>query len=65
MKAFIKYGINNFSLVILEYTDSDKVIACEQKRINDLKPKYNVNLTAVSTKGYKHTSLSIIKIREA
>jgi hypothetical protein len=39
VKAFIKYGINNFSLVILEYTDSDKVIACEQKWINDLKPK--------------------------
>jgi group I intron endonuclease len=64
VRAFIKYGMKNFSLVILEYTDSHKVISCEQKWINDFKPDYNVNPTAGSSKGYKHTDAAINKIRE-
>jgi group I intron endonuclease len=31
IRALSKYGINNFSLIILDYSDSDNLIKCEQK----------------------------------
>jgi hypothetical protein len=31
VRAIIKYGMNNFSLIILEYTNSEELISCEQK----------------------------------
>lgn len=55
----------NFSLIILEYTNSEDLISCEQKWIDLLKPEYNLNPVAGSSKGYKHTNLSIEKIRFA
>nr|YP_009722355.1 hypothetical protein [Morchella importuna]QGN66757.1 hypothetical protein [Morchella importuna] len=55
----------NFSLVILEYTDSENLISCEQKWIDFLKPEYNLNPTAGNSKGYKHTEESLEKIRTA
>lgn len=51
--------MNNFNLHILEYTDSNNLIKCEQKWIDLIKPEYNTNLTAGSTKGYKHSIESI------
>lgn len=62
VRAIIKYGMKNFSLVILEYSDSDNVISCEQKWINLLKPEYNISLTARNIKGYKHTKDNIEKM---
>lgn len=55
LRALSKHGMTNFSLLILEYTDSDNLISCEQKWIDLLKPDYNLNPLAGSSKGYKHT----------
>jgi len=65
VRAMVKYGLDNFSLTILEYTDSKNLISCEQKWIDQLKPGYNVNPTAGNSKGYKHSEESIEKIRRA
>ena len=43
------------ALVILEHTDKDCLIKCEQKWIDQLKPKYNISKLAGNTLGYKHT----------
>lgn len=55
VKAFVKYGMKNFSLVILEYSDSDNLILCEQKWINFLRPQYNIRFKTINTISYKHT----------
>ena len=57
--------MKNFSLIILEYTSSEALISCEQKWIDLLKPEYNINPVAASSKGYKHSEESIEKIRNA
>ena len=54
--------MNNFNLHILEYSDSDNLIICEQKWIDIMKPEYNINPIAGSSKGYKHSSESIEKL---
>lgn len=55
----------NFCLYILEYTNSENIISCEQKWINLLQPEYNINPTAGSSKGYKHCEESKKKMRLA
>jgi len=55
----------NFTLVILEYTNEENVISCEQEYINRFKPEYNLNPTAGNSSGYRHTPESVIKMREA
>jgi group I intron endonuclease len=65
VKALSKYGMANFTLVILEYTNEENVISCEQQYINRFKPEYYLNPTAGNSLGYKHTPESNIKIREA
>lgn len=63
VRALSKYDMANFSLIVLEYSDSDDLIKCEQKWIDLLKPEYNINPAAGNTKGYKHTTESIEKMR--
>lgn len=63
LRALSKYGITNFSLLILEYTDSDNLVYCEQKWIDLLKPDYNLNPLAGNSKGYKHTLESLEKMK--
>ena len=65
VRALSKYGMANFTLVILEYTNEENVISCEQEYINRFKPEYNLNPTAGNSSGYRHTPESVIKIREA
>ncbi len=55
--------MNSFNLHILEYSNSEDVIKCEQKWIDLIGPEYNTNPTAGSTKGYKHTQESIEKMK--
>nr|YP_009577876.1 GIY-YIG endonuclease [Cordyceps cicadae]QBG64865.1 GIY-YIG endonuclease [Cordyceps cicadae] len=62
-RALNKYSMLNFNLHILEYSNSDDVILCEQKWIDLLKPEYNINPIAGSSKGYKHTAEAIEKMR--
>jgi group I intron endonuclease len=59
VRALYKYGMDNFILVILEYSDSKNLISCEQKWINFFKPEYNISLIAINTKGNKHTIKNI------
>lgn len=63
VRALSKYTMANFSLHI-EYTDSNNLIACEQKWIDLLNPEYNTNPYAGNTKGYKHTTESLEMMRQ-
>lgn len=62
VRALLKHGVNNFSLVILEYTTSEDLIWCEQKWIDLLRPEYNLAPQAGNSKGYVHTVESKEKI---
>ncbi len=54
VRALSKYGMVRFYLVILYYTDSKSILSCEQKWVDLVKPEYNINPIAGSTKRYKH-----------
>lgn len=54
-RALLKYGYSNFKLIILEYCDTSVIIKREQYYINQLKPDYNINPTAGSSLGFKHS----------
>jgi group I intron endonuclease len=62
VRSLNKYSMNNFNLHILEYSDSENLIMCEQKWIDLVKPEYNINPIAGSTKGYKHSYESLEKM---
>jgi group I intron endonuclease len=64
-KALVKYGYNNFIIIILEYTTVDIVILTEQKYIDIYKPQYNVLKIARSSAGYKLSEKTKYKIRLA
>jgi len=63
IRSLNKYTMNNFILHIMEYSDSDNVIKCEQKWIDLLNPEYNINPTAGNSTGFKHSDESKNKIR--
>lgn len=65
VRAFNKHNMSNFSLYILEYTNSESVIACEQNWIDLINPEYNTNPVAGSSKGYKHTDKTLEIMRKA
>ena len=54
---------SKFSFEILEYCNTNNVLAREQYYIDLLKPEYNIAEIAGSTLGYKHTSESLAKMR--
>jgi len=55
----------NFSLVILEHTNLDNLLECEQKWIDLLNPEYNLNPIAGNSLGYQHSVESIEKMRNS
>lgn len=55
--------MSKFNLHILEYSDSENVILCEQKLIDLIQSEYNANPIAGSSKGYKHKPESIEKMK--
>jgi excinuclease UvrABC nuclease subunit len=61
--AILKYGLDNFSLDILEYCSSKNVIEREQYYMDLYKPKYNVLKKAGSSIGYIHSEQSLAKMR--
>lgn len=63
VRSLNKYSMNNFNLHILEYSDSENVILCEQKWIDLIQPEYNTNPIAGSTKGYQHSPEAIEKMK--
>jgi len=53
--AVLNYGIENFSLTILEYCLPDEQFEREDYYIKTLQPKYNILQKAGSSLGYKHS----------
>ena len=56
--GILKYGLINFRLVILEFTDPAELIEREQHYIGTYSPFYNVLKTANSLLGFKHSALT-------
>ena len=63
-QAISKYGLDNFTLEILEYCSKDITIEREQFYLDKLKPEYNLLKKAGSILGFKHSLLSIKKMSE-
>ena len=55
VKALIKYGQDEFALLILEYVEVKMLAIRETYWINSILPYYNVLKQGYSTLGYKHT----------
>jgi group I intron endonuclease len=64
-RALIKYGYSNFSVTILEYCDKSDLIIKEQYYFNKLNPQYNILKIAGSSRGFKHSEETKIKIRKS
>jgi group I intron endonuclease len=55
VKALLKYGPENFSVLIVEYVDLENLSERETYYISHLLPYYNVLKEGYSSVGYKHT----------
>jgi group I intron endonuclease len=55
VKALLKYGQSNFTLLILEHVDPESLIIRETYFITSIVPYYNVLKQGYSSLGYKHT----------
>jgi len=64
-RALIKYGYSNFSVTILEYSDKSELIIKEQYYLNKLNPQYNILKIAGSSRGFKHSEETKLKISAA
>lgn len=63
VKSLLKYGHENFSLIILEYCSIELLDEREQQWIDLLKPQYNILKFVKSSRGYKHTKSSLKKMK--
>jgi group I intron endonuclease len=59
----LKYGLENFSLAILEYCSVELLGDTEQFWINLLKPDYNNLKFVKSSRGYEHNYESLEKMK--
>ena len=55
VKALLKYGQSNFTLLILEHVEPKFLIIRETYFITSVMPYYNVLKQGYSSLGYKHT----------
>jgi group I intron endonuclease len=55
VKALLKYGHDNFAVLIIEYVDVKDLTIRETHYIQELSPYYNVLKQGYSSLGYKHT----------
>lgn len=55
VRAIKKYGIENFTIAILEYTDKDSIVTIEQNRIDTYKAEYNLLTITGYILGYIHS----------
>lgn len=53
--AIIKYGLEKFSVAILEYCSVNDLDSREQYWIDLFLPEYNILSTVTSSRGYKHS----------
>lgn len=65
-RALRKYGLSNFSLIILTFCKSDvkTCLKLEQIALNLFKPVYNILTIAGSSQGFKHSAETIAKLKE-
>lgn len=61
--SLFKIGYSGFSLDILEYCDSDKLILREQYYLDNLNPVYNILKIAGSRLGSKHSPETLLKFK--
>jgi len=64
-RALIKYGYSNFSVTILEYCDKSYLLKREQYYLDKLNPQYNILKIAGSSRGFKHSEETKIKISKS
>ena len=66
IRAMKKYGLNNFSLGILEFCEKDAIecVKLEQKWIDHYEPSYNILKIAGSSFGFTHSIDTINKLKE-
>jgi len=64
-RALLKYGYSNFSVTILEYCDKSNLIVREQYYFNKLNPQYNILKIAGSSRNFKHSEETKMKISES
>lgn len=62
-RAIVKYGFNNFTIIILSYTDDNNLINLKQEYIDKHSPKYNTLKYEYSSKGHKHSKKVKTKMR--
>jgi len=60
--AILKYGLENFSLEILEYCSKENLLEREQYYLDTYSPEYNILKIAGSSQGYIHNENSLMKI---
>ena len=63
-EAILKYGVDNFSFEILEFTDLNSTRDRETHYIQTLTPEYNVLKFADSSLGFKHSEETKRKMKE-
>lgn len=61
--VLLKYGYENFSLDVLKYCDTSKLIKWEQYYLDLLDPEYNILKKAGSNLGFKHSPDTILKMK--
>jgi group I intron endonuclease len=66
VKAIKKYGISNFYISILEYTNPlvSDLLKQEQYWLDQIRPEYNILKIAGNSLGYKHSELVKFKISQ-
>ena len=66
IRALKKYGLENFSLGILEFCkqDSNVCLKLEQKWLDHYKPNYNVLTVAGNSFGFKHSIETITNLKK-
>ncbi len=65
IRAMEKYGRDNFSLIILEYTNKENLIRSEQYWIDSITPSYNILTVAGSWSNHRHTEDAKLKMSKA
>lgn len=64
IKALLKYGHDNFAVLIVEHVDTKNLTSRETYYITHLLPQYNVLKQGYSSIGYKHTENTKIMLSE-
>lgn len=62
-RSINKNSLEDFIFIILEYCEPEDLISQEQEYLDILKPDYNILKKAGSLLGYKHSDLTIAKMK--